>query len=213
MGSFGHRVLTMAAILGAASLGTVGVAAAQESTPMAGMEMAAAAFPNHLHEGTCDNLNPEPKVPLADLAFQSMGDTGMGGTATPGAGMGDMATPMAGMATGMMGGNIPVAVATTEVALPLDAIVAGGHALNVHDSEDIGVYIACGNVAGTPDENGNLFIGLGELDGSGYHGVAWFLGEGDQTTVTVFLTQDAGMMTGGDADVDEEGNMMATPSA
>jgi hypothetical protein len=201
MGSFGFRALTMAAVLGAATLGSAASAAAQDATPTAGM--AGPAYPNHLHEGTCDDLNPEPAVPLADLMFQSMG---MGGA---------MATPVAdgGSEMAMMSGSIPVAVATTEVPLALDAIIAGGHALNVHDSEDIAIYIACGNVAGTPDENGNLFVGLGETDESGYNGVAWFLGEGDQTTVTVFLTHAGDMVMSAADDVDEEGNMMATPEA
>lgn len=202
MGSFGNRALTTIALVGATTIGSTGVAFAQDATPMAGMEQA--GHPNHLHLGTCDDLNPEPLVPLADLVFADA--TGMAGDAG-----GSMATPMAGM--GMMGTGIPVAVATTEVPLALDAIIAGGHALNVHDSADIATYIACGNVTGAPDENGNLFVGLGELDESGYGGVAWFLGEGEQTTVTVFLTRDEGGMMSGDSDVDEEGNMMATPAA
>lgn len=200
MGSFGIRALTVAAFVGATSLGTAGIAFAQDATPMAGMEQAA-AYPNHIHEGTCDDLNPQPAFPLADLAFETA-EAGMASA---------MATPMAGM--GMVGEGIPVAVATTEVDASLDAIISGGHALNVHDSQDIGLYIACGNVAGTPDDNGNLFIGLGELNGSGYEGVAWFLGEGDTTTVTVFLINDEGEMVSGASDVDEEGNMMATPEA
>lgn len=200
MGSFGFRALTMAAVVGATTLGTAGLAVAQDATPMAGMEQAA-AFPNHIHEGTCDNLNPEPVFPLADLAFESA-EASMGSA---------MATPMAGM--GMMGEGIPVAVATTEVPATLDAIVSGGSAINVHDSADISRYIACGSIVGTPDDNGNLFVGLGELNDSGYDGVAWLLGDGDATTVTVFLVQDDGEMIGGDMDVDDEGDMMATPEA
>ncbi len=193
MGSFGIRAFTMAAVLGAATLGTAGLAAAQDATPMAGMGEAA-AFPNHIHEGTCDDLNPAPLFPLADLAFDASDDG-------------------ADAAMAQLGGTIPVAVATTEVEASLDTILGGDHAINVHDSEDISLYIACGSIAGTPDENGNLFIGLGELNDSGYDGVAWLLGEGDTTTVTVFLVHDEGGMMGGEMGSDDEGDVMATPEA
>ena len=185
---FGSRAHAVAALAATVAFGTFGFGAtAQEATPVA----AAAGLPNHIHVGTCDNLDPAPLIPLADLVFPSETAAAAGTLtiATPDA----MATPMAGSAmAGMPGAGIPVAVATTEVDLALEDIIAGGHAINVHESaENIEVYVACGNIVGLPDEQGNLFIGLGELNDSGLRGVAWLLSDGDQTTVTVFLARDA----------------------
>jgi len=207
MVSLGSRALTVATLTGTVAFGTLGLgAAAQDATPTAGM----GALPNHIHEGTCDNLNPAPLVPLADLVFRT--EMAQGGAATPVATADAMATPVGDMAmAGMLGDAIPVAVATTEVDLPLEEIIAGGHAINVHSAEDIAVYVACGNIVGTPDEQGNLFIGLGELNESGMSGVAWLLADGDQTTVTVFLAHDEGMT--GAMGADAEGAAAGTPTS
>ncbi len=191
---FGSRALTVAALAGTVVFGTAGVGVgAQEASPMAGM----AGLPNHIHQGTCDTLDPAPLVPLADLVFPSQTESMAAATPATGAAM---ATPMGDMAMGqMLGGAIPVAVATTEVDLALEDILAAPHAINVHQSaENIETYVACGTIAGTPDEQGNLFFGLGELNGSGLSGVAWLLGDGAQTTVTVFLAQH-GATAGGAA--------------
>ena len=189
---FGSRAHAVAALAATVAFGTFGFGAtAQEATPVA----AAAGLPNHIHVGTCDNLDPAPLIPLADLVFPSetAAAAGTPTIATPDAMATPMATPMAGSAmAGMPGAGIPVAVATTEVDLALEDIIAGGHAINVHESaENIAVDVACGNIVGLPDEQGNLFIGLGELNDSGLRGVAWLLSDGDQTTVTVFLARDA----------------------
>jgi len=190
MVGFGSRGRTVAALAGTLAFATVGMGlgvGAQEATPVA----AEVGLPNHIYVGTCETLDPAPLIPLADLVFPSETDSAAAGTpdfATADA----MATPMddAAMA-GMVGEAIPVAVATTEVDLALEDIIAGGHAINVHESaENIDVYVACGDIVGTPDEQGNLFIGLGEQNDSGLSGVAWLLGDGAQTTVTVFLSRD-----------------------
>ena len=214
MVSFGSRALMVATLAGTVAFGTVGFgASAQDATPMAGM----GGLPNHIHEGTCDNLNPAPLVPLADLVFQS--GTGAAEAATPVA-AGGMATPVAGAAVDQLVGDaIPVAVATTSVDLALEDILAGAHAINVHSAEDIAIYVACGNIVGTPDEQGNLFIGLGELNESGMSGVAWLLADGDQTVVTVFLAQDEMAVNDMSAEVegveglDGEGSALGTPEA
>ena len=42
--------------------------------------------------------------------------------------------------------------------MPLQEIIDGGHAINIHESaEAIDVYIACGDIGGTPetDEDGD----------------------------------------------------------
>lgn len=210
MVSFGNRALVAASLAGSVAFGAVGLGVSAQDASPAG-EMATAALPNHIHAGTCDNLDPAPLVPLADLVYGAADSA-----ATPGASGG--ATPMADTAIeAVLGDSIPVAVATTEVDLALDDIIAGGHAINVHESvENIANYVACGNVFGLPDEQGNLFVGLGELNESGKSGVAWLLGDGEQTTVTVFLTDRSASM-GQEAEgvqgIDEEGNAEGTPAA
>lgn len=205
MTSFGSRAIAAAALAGTVAFGTLQLGVgAQDATPVAGM----GGLPNHIHSGTCESLG-EVVVPLANLEFRPMAGNGMmaatpaagGMAATPGAGA--MATPMMGMAAVA----IPVAVATTDVPLPLADILAAPHAINVHSAEDISLYVACGDIAGTPDEQGNLFIGLAEQNGSGLNGVAWLLADGEQTIVTVFLSGGTGMMGAG------MGGMMATPAS
>ena len=208
------RLVAGALVVALATLALVGStgSGAQDATPMAGA--AAGSFPNHIHEGTCDNLNPQPLVPLADLQFRTgmMGGMQASPVASPIASpIAGMATPMAGMTMGA--GVIPVAVATTQIDMSVSDILAGQHAINLHDSEDIARYIACGAIGGAPDEQGNLFVGLAEQNGSGYHGVAWLLddGTGQGTTVTVFLAYE-GMGTMGGADTETMASPMASPS-
>jgi hypothetical protein len=80
------------------------------------------------------------------------------------------------------------------VEMPLQEIIDGGHAINVHlSAEEIDVYIACGDIGGsvTTDEDGrmHLFIGLGELNDSGHTGVAWLGADGEHTEVSVSLIE------------------------
>jgi hypothetical protein len=84
---------------------------------------------------------------------------------------------------------IPVAAATTEVNVPLADIVAGKHAVNVEspDPDDPEDSIACANIGGVVDEQGDLFVGLGESNDSGHHGVVWLHDNGTSTTIVVFL--------------------------
>ncbi len=186
------RLIATAAVLAAVALALFGGARggiqAQDATPMAGMAMA--GIPNHIHQGTCANLSGTIVAQLADATF-----TGQGAAASPVAGA--LATPVAGaMASpvaAMMGTAIPVAVASTSVPLALQQILAAPHAINFHDPAapaDPSRYLACGDIAGTPDAQGNLFVGLGELNNLGFSGVAWLLDDGTgATTVTVFLSQ------------------------
>lgn len=173
--------------------------AAQDATPVSGA--APAGIPNHIHAGACANLG-DVVAPLANLQYTNAGMA----AGTP------MASPMAGMATpmaGMMGGGsaVPVAVATTRVSMALSDILGAQHAINLHDPAapaDPSRYLACGDIGGTPDPQGNLFVGLQEQNGSGYSGVAWLQddGSGNGTIVTVFLANSAG-----------GAGMMASPTA
>ena len=174
---FGFVAIALAVALVIAGGSLVG--RAQDSTPVAG-DASMASHPAHIHEGNCETLNPTPLFPLANVEMRS-------GMAM------DMASPMASpMASGTGSSSaLPAAVSVTTVEASLETILSAEHAINVHESaENAGNYIACGAIGGTPDSDGNLFIGLAEQNGSGFAGVAWLQGTGEQTVVTVFLAED-----------------------
>jgi hypothetical protein len=156
---------------------------AQEASPPAAPAQVTAGHPAHIHSGTCDNLG-EVVYPLTNIAE-------IGGMAA------GMSTPMAGMEASPMAGEqvgaanaIPVLMSVTQLDVSLDDLLAAPYAINVHESqENIGNYIACGNVGGTRVGD-TLTFGLGELNNSGYAGVAILSGGMDgQTQVTVYLIQ------------------------
>ena len=183
-------LVAMAALL-AVSLGGNSRGLAQDATPAAGPMMAMdAPHPAHVHSGTCDTLGAIV-APLADVQMVAPA----GAMASP------AASPIAGGAGGATSA-IPAAFSVTTLTDPplaLADLLSADHAINVHlSAEEIGVYIACGAIGGTPDEQGNLFIGLAELNGSGYSGTAWLHDNGDgTTTVTVFLAAGLSGTTGG----------------
>jgi hypothetical protein len=83
------------------------------------------------------------------------------------------------------------------VDVALDDILAGEHAINVHQSaENIDVYVACGDVTGEATD-GMLTVELQELNDSGMSGEAMLTDNGDgTTTVEIHLMQDeSGMAT------------------
>jgi plastocyanin len=85
---------------------------------------------------------------------------------------------------------IPVERIVTTVDATLEDLRTGGYAINVHQSaDDIGTYIACGNLNGVIDDSDALIVGLGELNDSGYSGVAILTNQGEQTNVNVYLTE------------------------
>jgi hypothetical protein len=148
----------------------IGAAGGAAGTPVSGA--ADAAHPAHIHTGTCTELG-EVAYPLTDVA------------AVEGETMGPESAHL-------------VESSISAVDAPLEALLDGNHALNVHLSgEEIGTYIACGDIGGTlvTDEDGrsHLFIGLGELNGSGYTGVAWLGADGEETEVSVRLIKPGTM--------------------
>ncbi len=158
-----------ALLLGVALLGSV---AAQEASPGAGTPAAGGGHPGHIHTGSCAQLGDV----VAPLPTVMVGASAM---ATP------MASPVAGAS-----GALPAAAVSTTVDLSLSDLLGSPHAINYHlSAEAIGTYIACGAIGGAPDAEGNLFVGLGELNDSGVSGIAWLMDSGTQTVVTVFLTE------------------------
>lgn len=150
----------------------VGAVAVLATLAMSGASTSAhdnVPHPAHIHSGTCDSLG-DVVAPLTDIAAPE----------------GDASGPAS---------AIPVESSLTTIDLPLQDIIDGGHAVNVHLSADeIGTYIACGDIGGVVndeeiDGGKELTIGLHEMNGSGYAGVAW-LGERDgKTLVNVDLFQ------------------------
>jgi plastocyanin len=146
--------------------------------------------PAHIHSGTCAELG-DVVVPLTDIAHIGGNAERSGATSA-----------------------IPVKSSITVVDMPLQEIIDGGHAINVHlSAEEIGMYIACGDIGGAVttdegEEENELVIGLGELNDSGHTGIAWLGAEGDQTRVAVHLVEPAS--TG---DTSAEAAQEATPGA
>src|SRR5688572_30124320 len=141
--------------------------------PVQGQE-ADAPHPAHIHSGTCDDLG-DIVAPLSDVTEQTAGESFGASTA------------------------LLVKESESDVPLPLGDILSAPHALNVHESaEAIQNYIACGDIGGRVID-GDLIIGLRELNGSGHHGVAVLEGDDDGTGVTVYLSEEG---TGAEAEQD-----------
>jgi plastocyanin len=157
---------------------------------LAAQEDEAEVHPAHIHTGTCAELG-DVVAPLTDVAH--IGDDGERTGATS---------------------SIPVKSSVTVVDMPLQEIIDGGHAINVHLSADeIDTYIACGDIGGAVttdegEEEPELVIGLGELNDSGHTGIAWLGAEGDQTRVAVHLVEPASTSGAGAESAQE-----ATPGA
>jgi hypothetical protein len=139
---------------------------AQEATPQAAE--AVVPRPAHIHNGNCDDLG-DIVAPLTDLTEPTTGDR-----------------------LGQARRAIPAETSYTVVPMTLDAILGSDHAVNVHLSADqIGTYIACGDIGGRLTPNGALAIGLHEMSNSGYTGIAYLNPDpnGTSTDVSVFIAQ------------------------
>ena len=141
-------------------------------TPVSEAQFDDGPHPAHIHSGTCDTLG-DVVFPLSDVADPAAGGERVG-----------PATAHA------------VKTSRTVVDMPLQEIIDGGHAINVHMSADeIDVYIACGDIGGAliPDEDEegrmHLIIGLAEQNDSGHTGTAWLGSDGEQTEVVVNLIE------------------------
>lgn len=157
--------------------------------------------PAHIHLGTCSELG--------EIAW-ALSNVGPG-TVRNG-------TPSAnGAIVGQTSDIYPVDVSVTTVDVPLTTITDGTHAINVHESgANIQNYIACGNIGGTQYGN-TLIIGLGQLNDTGYTGIAVLRADEDQTVVTVYLegaeaaALEPATPTGEGADTGDAGGEDAAP--
>lgn len=142
--------------------------------------------PVHIHTGTCEDLG-DVVAPLESLA-QPEGDA----TGPDSARQADRSQ--------------------TTVDLALTDIIEGGHAINAHESEEnISTYIACGDIGGVVVDD-TLVIGLGELNDSGFTGIAVLEENGEQTDVSVYLTS-AGDSAGGGTPAAASGDASAEEMA
>jgi plastocyanin len=183
--------LLTAALMAVGSLG----GSAQDATPAGG---AAHAHPAHIHVGSCTELDPNPAYMLTDI--------------TPAATEADAAASDV--------AAIPVERSVTTVDAALEDLRTGGYAINIHQSaEDIGTYIACGNLSGNltesagGDQGDELIVGLGELNDSGHSGIATLIGNGDQTDVTIYLAEGLSGAAGAAAQSSTTGDTEAATDA
>jgi hypothetical protein len=164
------RSMRLGAVLACAAL-TLVVPVIHAQTPVSETQSGEAPHPAHIHAGTCAELG-DVVAPLMDVA-----------------------APDEAMLEGAPTAH-QVKLSQTNIDMPLQEIIDGGYAINVHKSaEEIDVYIACGDVGGAvivdPSGRTELFIGLKELNDSGHTGVAR-LGVGaepNQTEVSVMLIE------------------------
>lgn len=141
-----------------------------------------APHPAHIHAGTCADLG-DVVFPLTDVQEDTAGER--------------------------FGAESALLVKESETDVPatLSDILAAPHAINIHESADaIQNYIACGDIGGRVVD-GDLLIGLQEINGSGHFGVARLESDDDATDVYVYLTE------GGEGATEEAAQAADTPAA
>jgi hypothetical protein len=167
---FGRMIATAGGAAALAGMVVFGgpTAWAQDATPEAAEPLT--PRPAHIHVGTCNEVG-EVVAPLTDL------------------------TSATGDRVGQARRAIVAESSFTSVPLTLDAILGADHVVNVHLSADeIGTYIACGEVGGFMTPEGAVIIGLRELNDSGFTGIAYLApgADGASTDVSAFVAPTLG---------------------
>jgi hypothetical protein len=197
-------LLAILATFGLVVSGNVVLAQEQAGTPGASPVAAVVdvALPAHIHAGTCDDVG-EVIFPLNDL--RPIGTPG-----TPSADLEAMvaadATPEAVGAQAAIAEDVAVLDSSTQVLGSLGTILAAQHVIVVHESaENIGTYVACGEIAVAPGEAATpvtavefgtpeaeivadlrqVQVQLQEANGSGFEGWAVLYENADDTTTVV----------------------------
>jgi uncharacterized cupredoxin-like copper-binding protein len=166
-------VLLAIAAMAALVVFNSGAGIAQQTNPASG---GVEPHPAHIHQGTCDKLNPKPYLPLNDVRLGLPIGTP---NATPETMVGS-------------GGAFPAETSvTTNVKTSLDDLLKNPYAINVHlSAQKIDTYIACGDIGGIR-QGADLAIGLAQQNNSGYVGTAWVHDNGDGTVnVTVAIVRN-----------------------
>lgn len=131
--------------------------------------------------GTCAS----PGASAAKLANLSLSSNG----GTPAGGLSPAAAPV-----------IPVETSVTTLPMNLASLVDGAHAITINQGS---TPLVCGNVGG--QGSGDVVIGLASANRSAYSGIAWLHAAGDQTQVTLFLSQNIAASGGGEGGESEGG--------
>lgn len=138
--------------------------APQETT-----EDAVVGRPVHVHPGACDDLDREPRYDLTELTVPNA------------------------LAEGARLAAVAEA-SYTVIGVSLDSLLGSESAINAHAShEEIGTYVACGEIGGPRRADGSVVVGLREQDGSGLTGIAYLVpdpGDPGRTQVSLFLAED-----------------------
>jgi uncharacterized cupredoxin-like copper-binding protein len=166
-------VLLAIAAIAALVVFNTGAGIAQQTNPDAG---GVQPHPTHIHQGTCDKLNPKPYLPLNDTKLGLPIGTP---NATP--------ETMVGA-----GGAFPAETSVTQnVKTSLDDLLKNPYAINVHlSAQQMNTYIACGDIGGIR-QGPDLAFGLAEQNNSGFVGTAWLHDNGDGTiNVTVAIVRN-----------------------
>ena len=190
-------------LVAVAMLALVGVAGGRAK--IAAHDDTATGFPAHVHTGTCDTLDPNPKYPLQNVHHGVIahveGNTdrildAVRREADRAKDLAEKPFDEVKRAEERLRREhpdvIPVHLSETTVDVPLADLLASPHAINVHESnENIETYIACGDITGTVTGR-DLAVALNPLSDSGYSGTAWLRAEGDKTVIHLFLAQSTG---------------------
>ena len=139
------------------------------SATASGMAHAADGHPARIHEGACDALGR--------VAFRLNG---------VGASVDLSGTPVATSTTVHPATTYQIMVSDTTIDAPLEALLAGDHAVMIYASDQAMDGVACGNIGGAMAGD-TLITGLAEVGGPGHSGFALFRPLGDKTDVEVIL--------------------------
>jgi hypothetical protein len=160
------------------AIATLVIVAADASAPRTLAQVEISERPADIRSGSCASLG-EVVAPLTSVVVPS------------------------GEAQGQAGAT-PVEQSVTTIPLFVEDLLASGYALAAYASaQEAGTPIVCGDIGGTLAADGTLAVGLNEMNGSRYSGVAYFVptADGSGATVTVMLMdQRAGRRGDGAAD-------------
>ncbi|CAA9546706.1 MAG: hypothetical protein AVDCRST_MAG43-677 [uncultured Thermomicrobiales bacterium] len=164
--------LTRIRTLGLGALLLGGVAASGMGVGLAQQESEVPVHPANVLAGPCDDLDPVATAQLSPVSV--LVNTGDDAENTP---------------QGVLTAGRVLLSSTEGVELSLEDILASAHSINISLSDqEIDTGIACGEIGGVPVE-GDLYIGLRDVNGSGFSGVARLSEDGDNTNVDIFLTE------------------------
>lgn len=168
------RQFALLAALVALALGTR-AGLAEEGTP-ASTDQMMAHHPAFVRQGTCAQPNSQPAFILTEVAMT--------------------------MAEHSAGTAIPVEISTTTIDVKLSDLLAQAHEIDIHEVKELGATdtgpIACGNLGGEPTGN-VLAVGIREVHGSCYSGIAVLQAMGNQTTITLYLAHNLSETVRGEA--------------